>query len=236
MSLFRTISATCPHCGTDQSFDAAFSVNADRRPDFRDAIVSNEFQFEACEKCTEQFRLDPGFVYLDIGRGLWISAQPAVALGHWQVEVEKADQAMAQSYGEDASGPAQEIGAKLQARVTFGWPALREKIIANAGGLDDVALELTKAALMRTQDGLPLSLGRELRLLEVVEEKLVVAVIEAHSEIIVETMQLPIGFYETIAGQVDVWGDTARALGQGKFVDVQKLYVGEGAEVETAAE
>lgn len=235
MSLFRTISATCPHCSTAQAFEAAYSVNADRRPDFRDAILANTFQFETCENCGENFRLDPGFIYLDVGRGLWISAQPAVALGDWQDEAQKAEQAMAQSYGTDASGPAQEVGKDLQTRVTFGWPALREKITANAAGLDDVALELTKVALMRTQRDLALSTGHELRLQVADEDELSVAVIEAHSEAVIETLQLPIGFYRSIAEQIDDWGDTARMLGEGAFVDVQKLYIGDPTDAETAA-
>ena len=30
------------------------------------------------------------------------------------------------------------MGADLQARLVFGWPALREKLIAGDAGLDDV--------------------------------------------------------------------------------------------------
>jgi len=236
MSLFQTISATCPHCGTQQAFEAVFSVNADRRPDFRDAIIDGTFQFEICEKCGETFRLDPGFVYLDVARGQWISAQPAASLGDWPQESEKAVEGWAESYGDDVSPAAQEVGKGLQARVTFGWPALREKIIANAAGIDDVALELTKAALMRTQGDLALSVGRELRLQKAGEEGLQVAIVEAQSEAVIETLTLPFGFYQTIADGIADWDETAKILGTGTFVDVQKLYIGDAEDAETAAE
>jgi len=236
MSLFQTISATCPHCGTQQAFEAVFSVNADRRPDFRDAIINDTFQFETCEKCGETFRLDPGFVYLDVTRRQWISAQPAASLGDWPQESEKAAEGRAESYGDEVPPAAQEVGKALQARVTFGWPALREKIIANAAGIDDVALELTKAALMRTQGDLALSMGRELRLQKAGEEGLQVAIVEAQSEAVIETLTLPFGFYQTIADGIADWGETAKTLGAGTFVDVQKLYIGDAEDAETAVE
>lgn len=236
MSLFQTISATCPHCGTQQPFEAAFSINADRRPDFREAILDETFQFETCDKCGETFRLDPGFVYLDVARGQWISAQPAAALGDWPQEAEKAAEGWAESYGDDVSSAVQDVGKGLQARVTFGWPALREKIVANASGIDDVALELSKAALMRTQGDLALSAGRELRLQSAGEEGLRVVIVEAQSEAVIETLTLPFGFYQTIADGVADWGDIAKTLGTGTFVDVQKLYIGETQGAGTAAE
>ena len=227
MSLFRTISVTCPHCGTQQAFEAVYSVNADRRPDLRDEILDDSFQFETCESCKEQFRLDPTFVYLDIGRGQWISAKPLVALGDWPTEEEQAATLMAESYGATASAPAQEVGEGLSARVTFGWPALREKIVANAAGLDDVALELTKAALIRTQADLPLSVGRELRLVLVEGDVMTINLVDAQSEAVIESLDLPIGFYNHIAASVADFGNSATTLAEGTFVDVQKLYIGD---------
>ncbi|MFT7593736.1 MAG: hypothetical protein ACI8R4_001052 [Paracoccaceae bacterium] len=227
MSLFQTISVTCPHCGTQQAFDAVYSVNADRRADLRDEILEDSFQFETCESCNEQFRLDPMFVYLDIGRGQWISAKPLAALGDWPQEQDTAASLMAESYGAAASAPARAVGDGLSARVTFGWPALREKIVVNAAGLDDVALELTKAALMRTQEDLPLTTGRELRLVSVADDVMTIVLVDAQSEAVIESMDLPIGFYSHIAVSVADFGNSAITLADGPFVDVQKLYIGD---------
>lgn len=227
MSLFSSISATCPHCATQQAFDAVYSVNADRRPDLRDEILDDAFQFETCENCHEQFRLDPMFVYLDIGRGQWISAKPLVALGEWPQEQADAATLMADSYGAAASAPAQAVGEGLCARVTFGWAALREKIVVNAAGLDDVALELTKAALIRTQDDLPLTVGRELRLVLVQDDVMTINLIDAQSEAVIESLDLPLGFYNHIAASVADFGDSATVLAESAFVDVQKLYIGD---------
>ena len=51
MSLFETTKLPCPLCGTEVSFNAVHSVNADRRPDLRDAIIAGTFQQEACSSC-----------------------------------------------------------------------------------------------------------------------------------------------------------------------------------------
>jgi hypothetical protein len=43
MSMFESIAVACPACGTQVDFDAVQSVNADRRPDLRAAILAGTF-------------------------------------------------------------------------------------------------------------------------------------------------------------------------------------------------
>src|SRR5664279_3669620 len=145
MSLFKTIEIKCPACGVTTPFEAVHSVNADRRPDLRKEILANEFQRVQCGACDAPFRLDPSFNYIDLKRGQWIAALPVVELENWKQREDAARQTFALAWGEEA----REIGAGLRPRLTFGWPALREKILAREHGLDDVALEACKATAMR---------------------------------------------------------------------------------------
>ena len=39
MSLFESAKSPCPKCGTPHAFEVVASVNADRRPDLRAAIL-----------------------------------------------------------------------------------------------------------------------------------------------------------------------------------------------------
>jgi len=230
MSLFRTAAVSCPSCGAELTFDAVHSVNADRRPDYRDAILDDTFQFETCISCKATFRLDPSFVYLDVGRDQWIAARPSAALGDWPEEETIARDLMAASYGSGASTAAQEVGANLRPRVTFGWAALREKLVLRDLGLDDLGVELTKAALIRTQPDLKLSVGRELRLHGVTDdgETLVFQLRDAQNEAVIDQLAVPMGFLTHIQDHMDAWGETAQFLADSPFVDVQKLYIGEG--------
>ena len=65
MSLFRPVNLVCPNCKELIVMQAVGSVNADRRPDFRDAILADEFQDVTCESCQHEFRLQLLHALLD---------------------------------------------------------------------------------------------------------------------------------------------------------------------------
>jgi hypothetical protein len=58
MSVFHTETINCPACTTPVQFKLVYSVNADRRPDLRDAIVAGTFQREPCPSCARQAGID----------------------------------------------------------------------------------------------------------------------------------------------------------------------------------
>src|SRR5262245_26253514 len=130
MSKFQSAAVACPACGASVEFDVVLSVNADRRPDLRDAILAGTFQSQECPDCRKPFRLDPEFTYLDIGRNLWILVQPVDRLERWDELEDQARESFAVAYGPDAPRFAQELGKSVKPRVTFGWAALREKLYA----------------------------------------------------------------------------------------------------------
>ena len=65
MSIFKAMQLTCPVCRKAFDYEAVHSVNADRRPDLRAAILDGSFQQVDCPSCRARFRLDPSFNYLD---------------------------------------------------------------------------------------------------------------------------------------------------------------------------
>src|SRR5262245_41664478 len=135
MSLFKKQSVTCPACGKPVEFNVAFSVNADRRPDLRDAVFDGSFQRQTCGSCSESFRLAPELNYLDAGRGQWIAVHSADSIENWESIVAADMQNFNRSYGDQATGAARELGAGLKARVVFGLAAFREKLLAQDEGL-----------------------------------------------------------------------------------------------------
>ena len=76
MSLFQTEEVACPSCGEKVNFDVVYSVNADRRPDLREAVLDGTFQEATCANCDKSFRLAPELSYLDVARRQWILVQP----------------------------------------------------------------------------------------------------------------------------------------------------------------
>ena len=228
MSLFRTMNVTCPNCGTAVNMSAVGSVNADRRPDLRSAILQSEFQDTKCPSCGTSFRLSPDFNYLDVGRGQWIAGLSADRLGDW---AELEDETMAtfdSTYGSKAIAAARDVGAGLAVRLTFGWPAIREKILAREHDLDDALLEMLKLETMRRLPAAPFAAGIELRLVGASDDTLTFSWIDAETEEVSQSLDVRRTLLDAIAENPEGWANIRSKLTDGPFVDMQKLYVGDG--------
>ena len=156
MSVFEDTKVKCPSCGTEVDFKAVHSVNVDRRPDLRAAILDESFQRQECPSCHHNFRLAPDLNYLDVGRGQWFAAHPLADIARWP-EIEQRDREAFDRATAPSAAAAREIGAGLHPRITFGWAGLREKILAAELGLDDVILECAKIAILRSLDTRPVA-------------------------------------------------------------------------------
>ncbi len=225
MSLFQPKNLVCPACKALVSMDAVGSINADRRPDFREAILASDFQDVTCGSCHAAFRLQPEFNYLDVGRGQWIASFPAARMADYPLEEAEAVQLFAQSYGDRAPAMAREVGKGLSVRVTFGWPAIREKLLIREHGLDDVIVEMAKLDLLRRLPEAPMKPGVELRLVNATDDTLVMVWLQADTEAVIEELIVPRALYDAIAAASDDWAPLRARLTEGAFVDMQRLYM-----------
>lgn len=225
MSLFTTTTIECTACETTSDFQAAGSVNADRRPDLRGEILDNVFQTVACPKCGEPLRLEPLFNYLDMELSLWLAAYPPRRMGEYP-ELEKEVQGLFdESYGAQASPAAQEAGADLRPRLTFGWPAAREKVLLAKAGLDDLTIEMLKLDLLRRLPEAPLQTGIEMRVIEVSEDTLTVLWIDFETEAATQQIEVDRALLKEIEENAEGWKPIRDAMSTGPFVDMQKLYL-----------
>lgn len=230
MSVFRTVELPCPACGAAVGFELVASVNADRAPALRAAIVDESFQREACPACGTSFRVDPRFSLIDHGRRLWIAALPLAERRAWEAAEAGANAVFERAYGAGASAAIRAIGATLRRRVTFGWAALREKLLCDDLGLDDTTLELTKIGLLGRVSSAPIAHDTELRLQGLANERLVFAWIRAAGETPIEWLQVERSAYDEVA--VDAAGDWAELradLAAGPFVDTGRLTIASAA-------
>ena len=226
MSIFRSMQLTCPVCRKPFDYEAVHSVNADRRPDLRQAILDGSFQQVDCRACRARFRLDPSFNYLDVGKGLWIAAEAITELGDWKQREDEARELFERSYGEGASGMAREIGRGMRARLTFGWPALREKILIAENGLDDVSIEACKAAAMRVQAELPLSGDADLRLVAVKGDRLVLAWVNPADGEVGEKLAVSRSLHDEIAAdEAGDYDEFKRDYEGALFVDLGRMLI-----------
>jgi hypothetical protein len=226
MSIFRTEKIKCPACGEPIQYGVVYSVNADRRPDLRDAILANTFQQVDCPECGEVSRLEPSVTYLDEGKRQWILVEPAVNVKKW-IELEKqALSTFQQTYGAEAPAPAQEIGATLNPRVTFGWPAIKEKLLAAKFDINDATLELAKLSIIRGGGGtVPLADDVELRLIDVVEDSLVLAWLKPATGEVIEALKLARGLLKDIESEPGAWKPLRDEITAGPFVDMHRVLI-----------
>jgi len=218
-----TQTVACPGCARQIEFDVNFSVNADRRPDLRAAILDGTFQVQECGSCGRAFRLEPEIGYVDFARGQWLLVRPAPRRAQWpRLELDARD-SFDMAYGEHASRDARALGAALAPRVVFGWAALREKIVCNAAGLDDLALELTKIALLRALPDTPFDADTELRLGAVEGDELLLGWIRFADEALVESLRVPRALYEGIVAAPAEWQALRDDFAGARYVDMARL-------------
>jgi len=226
MSMFTEIKVGCPACGTEMPFKAVRSVNADRRADLRAAILDESFQRTTCGACGTLFRLDPDFAYIHAGRGQWIAARPLARLADWKAQEAEARDAFDRVYGSEAPPGVQAIGRQVVPRITFGWAALREKLVVVAHGLDDVTVELAKAAVLRASGEAPAG-SSELRLagVDADDRSLVFAWLRSADETAEGPMKrLPRETYDSVAADADGgWRELRQRVDAGLFVDLGRL-------------
>ncbi|MEP1199051.1 CpXC domain-containing protein [Tateyamaria sp.] len=236
MSLFRPKNLTCPSCKALITMDAVGSINADRRPDYRDDILNNKFQDTTCGSCNATFRLQPDFNYLDAGRGQWIAALPAARMPEYLAAEDESAALFSTSYGDKAPKAAQVVGKTLAVRLTFGWPAVREKLLLREHDLDDAIMELVKLDVLRRVPSAPMKPGVELRAFDLSDDNISMVWLETDTEASLENLQVPRALYRAIAETIKEWEKVHTELTNGAFVDLQKLYMGRGRGAAHAAQ
>jgi hypothetical protein len=226
MSIFHPATIICAKCGTEAAVERSASVNADLRPDLRAAILDGSFQAVDCPKCETRLRLPPHLTYLELGRDTWIAAEPASQIEDWNHIENDVWAVYDRSFGAGAPALVREMTERVRPRLVFGWPALREKLIAADLGLDDINLELLKMAIMRNVSGSPLSDETELRLIGAEADALRFAWVHQVSEASLAQLDVPREIYDGIAADTDGWA-AARAKLEGVFlVDLRRFIAG----------
>ena len=226
MSIFRTAQVTCPSCDGTVTFNLVHSVNADRRPDLRGAILDRSFQRQPCPSCKYEFRMQPEFSYMDMRRGQFLAVWPSDGVEDFEAYEQRSRSRFEQAYGAVAPPEAQDIGQLLTPRIVFGWIALNEKLIAQEGGIDDVLLELVKLAIIRTDaDGPGLGTETELRLIGVEEKKLVLGWFPLGKEDLIDVVAVSKDLLQEIDSQPDQWKDLRDELANAYFVDYRRFFI-----------
>jgi CpXC protein len=165
MSRTATHDVSC-RCGATVSVFCADSINAERHPHMRDAILSRMLHVFRCAACAAPLTVDKSLLYIDLPRREMYGMHPADERALEREHGEALIEAWSISLGDRAGATARTLfeGDRFHVRLCYGLEELREKIVAHQAGLRDLVLEALKAEVMAGLD--------ELRRLEVLALRL----------------------------------------------------------------
>jgi len=222
MSIFTNQTINCPACATPMHFDVVISVNVDRRPDYRDAILDGSFQRQPCPSCATPFRVEPEFTYMDLKRGQYIGVWPRAKRSDWEACAARTRTLFDDTLGSNAPPEARSVGEGLAVRVVFGWVALVEKILARGAGIDDRSLEAAKLAVMRTREESPLPGDWALRLVQVNDESILLGWVGGSGQERPASWRVSRDLIKDIEARPEAWKLLRDSVVSGDVVDFQR--------------
>lgn len=218
MSLSEIRDCACPACGAVAPLEFWSSLERDER----DNVLTGSLQRHSCISCGAETRFPPALTYFDADAGLWLAARPPEAATDWAAAELEAHTDFKASFGDAAPLIAQELGKALRGRLTFGWPALREKLLLSAFGLDDVTAELVKLVVLRDRAGNPLTQGTDLRVTDLRGPTLELAWMDSVTGIPVDVFEAPLALYDTLKND-ETWAQPRATMTDGLFVDIGRI-------------
>jgi predicted RNA-binding Zn-ribbon protein involved in translation (DUF1610 family) len=132
MSKISVKTFTCPSCGCNGEFKMYDSVNVSLDPKLRDKVLSGEIFDWTCPKCGEVVSLRHNLLYHDMKREFQIYYSPTEC-----DSINEMINDMLTKYP----------GMRKTCRTVDSLNALREKIYIYEEGLNDIAIELSKAVI-----------------------------------------------------------------------------------------
>jgi len=149
MSQTATREIEC-NCGVKLSVFCADSINAERHPHMRQAVLDRQLHVFRCTSCNVGIVVENRFWYIDLERGQFYGVFPTAERAHERACAQAVHDAFELALGSKAGATARALFPtdKMHVRVCFGNEELREKMIIQEAGLLDLAVEVLKAKLL----------------------------------------------------------------------------------------
>ena len=149
MSQTATHEVRCT-CGATLSVFCADSINAERHPNMREAILARTLHVFRCAACLASIAVDKPFIYVDLGRRQLYGVQPPALRAQEREHGQELVEVFERTLGRQAGAAARALfdADSFHVRLCYGNEALREKLVAHDAGLRDLPLEALKAELL----------------------------------------------------------------------------------------
>jgi hypothetical protein len=153
VSITAAAEVRCEGCRAPHEVILADSVNAERHPHLRTAILERRLHTFRCDSCGAVTLIDKELLYIDLLRREFYGVSPIVELAESRAASERVAEAFELALGARAPAAARDMASGMVVRACFGLEELREKIVCRENGIFDLALEVLKAQLLANDDG-----------------------------------------------------------------------------------
>lgn len=135
-------------CGMTVRVVVAESVNAARHPHLRQALLDGQLHRYRCAGCGAELVVEKKLLYFDPQRRQFFVHLPRPEMAREAESIAVVRQLYDASFGAGTAALLQEVGREMMVRLCFGLSALREKVLADEAGLNDLALEAVKCEVL----------------------------------------------------------------------------------------
>lgn len=137
-------------CGAEQVVRLADSANAGRHPAWREAALTGWFHRFACAACGEHTVIEKQVFYFDLQRRHFLGVFPRADLADARARAELVVATYQRWLCDDAPAMLRDLAPTFLVRVCFGYDELRDKLVADDAGLEDLVVEAVKARVLAT--------------------------------------------------------------------------------------
>jgi hypothetical protein len=213
VSTYETQDLPCRACGRSFPCQVARRIDGSPACPERFEILGGSFQQLACPLCGAAQAVEGPLFYVDLAAGRWYGCFPA----HWELswrDLEREPESMFLRGAHNHSPGG--LRASRRIRCVFGLAALREKLLCDDAGIDDVDLELLKLELIRSAEPWSIDARSRPRLREATSTGLVFAAGAVWFSVTRRRL-------DEIHAEPDLVTTARRELSRGPYVDVGRL-------------
>jgi CpXC protein len=137
-------------CGVKVAVFCADSINAERHPHMRQAVLDRQLHVFRCAACDTSILVENQLWYIDFARGQFYGVFPTASRADERACSQAVFDAFELALGGKAGAAARALlqSDKMHVRTCFGNEELREKMIIQEAGLRDLAVEVLKAKVL----------------------------------------------------------------------------------------
>jgi hypothetical protein len=147
MSITRSELLTCT-CGATVAVGIVDSLNAERHPELRQRVLDRMLHVSACQACRRAVVVEHRFLYCDLGRRQIIGVFTRADRANADACARDVEAMFDRWFRYDAPLWLRDLAEHCLVRAVFGLEELREKLVADAAELDDLALEALKLHIL----------------------------------------------------------------------------------------